>query len=224
MPASTEKFKRNLCKFLYKIFFPKSHKHNRRYWPYYHVQRSEYGEIQKIYFKKKLVVQNTLPQRTHQKVMMVATGPSINTLDPHTFSQPDIDYIGVNGAISLKHINYKYYVIIDHNFIKDRFDLVKEVLQTSCIFFTTARCLDAILREIPFENIQCTFKVLEVITRNEVELFLKQKQKINPKHSDYFFQNNYGFSSNIFHNVFDYFTVAYVALQISYGLGRARYE
>lgn len=220
MPSfSRDVLSRNIFKFIYKIVFPKTHKHNRRFWPYYHVKRDSQQRLQKVYFKKTQVSENTLPQIQNKKLMLVATGPSINTLPHHNFVQPDIDYMGVNGAITLAHVKFKYYVVIDHNFVADRFDLFREILQTRCILFTTARCLDLILRTMPIEDVKCEIKTLEVITRNEVEVFLEAKQPINPKNKAYYFKNGYGFSKDIFTQVFDYFTVAYVALQIGQYLG-----
>jgi len=43
---------RNIYKVIYKYSQPKTHKHNRRYWPYYHVIRNQLGGIDQVYFKK----------------------------------------------------------------------------------------------------------------------------------------------------------------------------
>lgn len=151
--------------------------------------------------------------------MLIATGPSIKTLDQEIFKKNDIDYIGVNGAISLNEIKFSRYIIIDHNFIESRFDLVQKVLDTNCIFFTTPRCLDAILRKVDFKNIACQIKTIETIKDNIVEVFLNKEMRIETNKEYFFFRNNLGFSENIFSGVFDYFTVAYVSLQIINNLG-----
>ena len=211
---------RNIYKLIYKYSHPKAYKHNRRYWPYYQVERTPEGDLQKIYFKKQQIVDNTqLDSSPNLKCMLIATGPSVHKLEKSNLQQPNIDYIGVNGAIALNDVKFKYYVIIDHNFTNNRFDLVTKVLSnSSCTLFTTPRCLDLILRKIRFENIICKIKVIEPITENEVERFLGERIRIN-KVQDYFhMHNNLGFSSHIFNAVFDYFTVAYVALQIAYHL------
>ena len=210
---------RNISKFIYKTFMPKTYKHNRRFWPLYQSERSPDGQLKRIYFNKILISDNTyITPSNNKKCMLIATGPSIKTLDPNIFKKKDIDYIGVNGAISMQEVKFSRYIIIDHNFIESRFDLVKKVLDSNCIFFTTPRCLDAILRKIAFENILCKIKLIETIKENTIEAFLQKETKINKNMSYYYFHNNFGFSKEIFYGVFDYYTVAYVSLQIIYKL------
>lgn len=210
---------RNIYKVIYKYSHSKTYKHNRRYWPYYSVKRNAFGGIDKVYFRKKLIVDNTLiPKSDCKKAMLVATGPSIQKCPTDIFKRQDFDYIGVNGSISLDYVNFKYYVIIDHNFTKNRFDLVLKVLQSQIIFFTTHRCVDIILRKINPEQIKCQIKIVETITNGMVERFLGPRITINP-HQDYFYlEGEKGFSNHIHDSVFDYFTVSYVALQIVYSL------
>ena len=211
---------RNIYKFIYKTLTPKAYKHNRRFWPLYQVKRNANGDLQEVYFNKILVSTNTTAiLNTNKRCMLIATGPSIKTLDQEIFKKNDIDYIGVNGAISLNEIKFSRYIIIDHNFIESRFDLVQKVLDTNCIFFTTPRCLDAILRKVDFKNIACQIKTIETIKDNIVEVFLNKEMRIETNKEYFFFRNNLGFSENIFSGVFDYFTVAYVSLQIINNLG-----
>lgn len=211
---------RNIYKFIYKTLTPKAYKHNRRFWPLYQVKRNANGDLQEVYFNNTLVSTNTTAIiNTNKRCMLIATGPSIKTLDQEIFKKNDIDYIGVNGAISLNEIKFSRYIIIDHNFIESRFDLVQKVLDTDCIFFTTPRCLDAILRKVDFKNIACQIKTIETIKDNVIEVFLNKEMRIETNKEYFFFRNNLGFSENIFSGVFDYFTVAYVSLQIIYNLG-----
>ena len=211
---------RNIYKFIYKTLTPKAYKHNRRFWPLYQVKRNANGDLQEVYFNKILVSTNTTAiLNTNKRCMLIATGPSIKTLDQEIFKKNDIDYIGVNGAISLNEIKFSRYIIIDHNFIESRFDLVQKVLDTNCIFFTTPRCLDAILRKVDFKNIACQIKTIETIKDNVIEVFLNKEMRIETNKEYFFFRNNLGFSENIFSGVFDYFTVAYVSLQIINNLG-----
>ena len=211
---------RNIYKFIYKTLTPKAYKHNRRFWPLYQVKRNANGDLQEVYFNKILVSTNTTAiLNTNKRCMLIATGPSIKTLDQEIFKKIDIDYIGVNGAISLNEIKFSRYIIIDHNFIERRFDLVQKVLDTDCIFFTTPRCLDAILRKVDFKNIACQIKTIETIKDNVIEVFLNKEMRIETNKEYFFFRNNLGFSENIFSGVFDYFTVAYVSLQIINTLG-----
>ncbi|RLZ11317.1 lipopolysaccharide biosynthesis protein [Acinetobacter sp. 2JN-4] len=206
---------RNIYKFVYKILFPKEYKHNRRFWPLYRVQRNVDGRLEKVFFKKRLVSNNLeLVPTTNKKCMLIATGPSIQQLPSKVFQNKEIDYIGVNGAISLENIHYSTYIIIDHNFVDTRFDLVEKVLQTNCTFYTTPRCLDMILRRVKFNNIHCNIKTIETITRGLMEVFLDKEIHVNKTAEYIYTHNNFGFSKDIFYGTFDYFTVAYVALQI----------
>ena len=159
-----------------------------------------------------------MPTRTCKKSMLVATGPSVQKCPEDVFKRQDIDYIGINGSISLDYVHFKYYVIIDFNFTKNRFDLVLKVLQSQCTFFTTHRCLDIILRRINPDQIKCQIKIIETITEGIVERFLGPRIAIDP-HQDYFYlEGGKGFSLHIRDSIFDYFTVSYVALQIIYSL------
>jgi len=209
---------RNFYKILYKYTHSKSYKHNRHYWPYYNVERNSYGGIDKIFFKGKLIIDNSFPTIAKKKCMLVATGPSVKKIPYKAFYQHDMDYMGVNGAISLSNVKFKYYVIIDHNFTCKRFDLVLKVLQSDCIFFTTPRCLDTILRKVSTDDIRCKIKVVELITDGKIERFLGQYEDIKQYESYYFLEEGKGFSKHIKNAIFDYFTVAYVALQIIYSL------
>ncbi|MHA3983046.1 lipopolysaccharide biosynthesis protein [Acinetobacter venetianus] len=215
LPSLSDTLLRNIYKFIYKIFYPKTYKHNRRFWPLYRVQRNERGRLEKVYFKNQLVSDNLMiqPAKT-SKCMLIATGPSIQQLPNEVFQKTDIDYIGVNGAIALDNIHYNSYIIIDHNFVDARFDLVEKVLQSNCTFYTTPRCLDMILRRIRFTDIQCSIKTIETITRDFMEVFLDEEMLVNKTAEHFFIHDDFGFSKDIFNGTFDYFTVAYVALQI----------
>lgn len=212
-------FKKNIYKYIYKIFSHQNKKHNRRFWPYYSIKRSQQGFLEKIYFKKKIVADNTRSLKiSNTRCMLITTGPSIKEMDRSFFEKNDLDYIGVNGAIELRNINFKAYIIIDHDFVLNRFDLVEKVLKSSCIFFTVPRCLDIIISKVNICDIRCEIKVIEKITDNKIEVLLGEviENNINKKH--FYIYENFGFSSQIFDAIFDYHTVAYAALQIIYYL------
>lgn len=210
---------RNFYKVIYKYSHPKAFKHNRRYWPYYQVTRNTLGGIDQVYFKNQLIADNSsIPLSELKKAMLVMTGPSIKEYPSDIFSKDDVDYIGTNGSISLPNIKFKYYVIIDHNFTNNRFDLVFKVLQSDCVLFTTPRCLDLILRKIRPDQIKCQVKVIETITEGKIERFLGSRITVNTEQEYFYLHDGKGFSQHIENAVFDYFTVAYVALQITYAL------
>ncbi|OTG84717.1 lipopolysaccharide biosynthesis protein [Acinetobacter sp. ANC 4648] len=209
---------RNFFKFFYKITHSAALRHNRMYWPLFRVERDNEGTLNKVYFQNILIADNTILEKTNNNTaVLVATGPSIKTISPEVFKQTSCDYIGVNGAISLD-IQFQYYVIIDHNFTTKRFDLVLKVLQSDLILFITPKCLDLILRRVKFKDITCKIKVIETITENIITSLLAEKQVENKNTKHYFYHNEYGFSTRIFHSIFDYFTVAYVALQVTHAL------
>ena len=206
---------RSIYKPLYKHSHPRSYRHNRRYWPHYRVERSPQGELQRIHFKKRLVVDNTQLEFSHNKsCMLVATGPSVKQVDKGFLRRSDIDYVGVNGAIALDDVSFRYYVIIDLNFTRNRLDLVKKVLASRCTLFTVPRCLDVMLRRVSPAEIRCDIKVVELICEGEVERFFGPRVRVDTSLDHFYQYRSFGFSSRIFDAVFDYFTVTYVALQI----------
>lgn len=206
---------RSIYKFIYKHSHPRSYRHNRLYWPHYRVERSPQGELTRIYFKKRLVADNTRLEYSHNTTcMLVATGPSVRHVDKTLFQRSDIDYIGVNGAISLDDAKFRYYVIIDLNFTKNRFDLVKRVLDSRCTLFTVPRCLDLILKRMRSSEIRCDIKVVELVYQGEIERFFGPKVRVDTSKDHFFCFDSFGFSDHVFDAVFDYFTVTYVALQI----------
>lgn len=213
-------FLRNIFKYLYKISHPKSFNHNRRYWPYFKVIRNKEGHINQVFYKKNLIADNTIcPISKNDTCIIIATGPSINTTDPALFMKDEFDHVGINGAVSLKNAHFEYYVIIDHNFAKNKSDLISKVLNNAeCTLFTTARCLEIILRTYKIDKVQCTFKIIEIITETKIERFMGAKTTLAAPLPDAYMENNIGFSTNIFDAIYDYYTVAYVALQIAYAL------
>lgn len=212
-------FVRNLTKYAYKILKPATYKHNRRYWPFYRVVRNTAGHIDQVFFRNTLIADHRLKlNNRHSKCMLIATGPSIKKIPKQLFKHEQLDYIGVNGAIALSEVTFQHYVIIDHDFVQNRFDLVERVLDTACNFFTTARCLDYILRKVKIEQIRCQFKIIEITSHGKNELFMGNTVLVDEKVKSPYFYNGYGFSTQMYDTVFDYYTVAYTALQIMSGL------
>lgn len=216
----TDTLLRNIFKYLYKISHHKSFNHNRRYWPYFKVIRDQNGYLNQVFYKNKKIADNTTQYKSdNDTCIIVATGPSVKTLDSALFQKNEYDYIGLNGAISLKNTPFKYYIIIDHNFIENKFDLVLIIINNpQCTFFTTARCLELILRQYDANQIQCTLKIIEIITENKIEHFMGIKTTLTEHLPHAYVENDIGFSTKIFDAIYDYYTVAYVALQIAYAL------
>ena len=72
----------NIFKFLYKSFHSKAYKHNRRYWPYYKAVRNNEGDLEQLFFNKKLIADHTKPFKSQKNTcVLVATGPSVKNID-----------------------------------------------------------------------------------------------------------------------------------------------
>lgn len=216
-------WQRNLYKQIYRNFFPKNMHHNKNFWPFYRVIRDENNYIKSIYFKgEKLPIVNQWHPKK-KNIMLVATGPSVKKLDKKLFSHQDFDYIGVNGAIALGYCKFEYYCIFDPGFIKNRADLVMQILLEVNYLFVSAECLNLILTNFKLTDIRCKLTLLERVNlHNQVEFFMSEKKELTDEFSNHaYIENGLGFSKNINRFVFDYHTIAYVALQVSSYL---RYE
>ncbi|MGE8684029.1 MAG: lipopolysaccharide biosynthesis protein [Acinetobacter sp.] len=143
---------------------------------------------------------------------MIASGPSIKDIDFNKYVG-NYDFIGMNGAINLQDINFKYYVVIDENFVKSRWDLMLKILNIDGVVFVTADCLKIIM-EKNINTISCVLKVIEPIKNMQIEQFMSKKITVSDEDKDFIIDGDLGFSKDIFRGVFDHHTVAYVALQL----------
>lgn len=213
-------WQRNLYKQIYRNFFPKNMHHNKNFWPFYRVIRDENNYIKSIYFKgKKLPIVNQWHPKK-KNIMLVATGPSVKKIDKELFEKDDFDYIGVNGAIALGYCKFEYYCIFDPGFIKNRADLVMQILLEVNYLFVSAECLNLILKNFKLTDIRCKLTLLERVNlHNQVEFFMSEKKELTDELSNSaYIKKGLGFSKDINKYVFDYHTIAYVALQVSCSL------
>ncbi len=74
------------------------------------------------------------------------------------------------------------------------------------------------MRQYDANQIQCTLKIIEIITENKIEHFMGIKTTLTEHLPHAYVENDIGFSTKIFDAIYDYYTVAYVALQIAYAL------
>ncbi|HGN1705955.1 TPA: lipopolysaccharide core biosynthesis protein RfaZ [Providencia rettgeri] len=223
---SENKFKLWFLKTLYRLFHSKKYHHNKNIWHLFGVSRNKLNEITEITYKnKKLKVNTNLPnliKQKHKKLIIVATGPSVNEIPKDFFDLEQYDFLGVNGAISLSNIKFRFYCIIDQSFVSNRIDLVRKIVSDDEItLFCNFLSLHEILKFIDVSEINCSFKILDLVTDGIGYLFLDEKKVVNENYAsdNHHWFNGYGFSSNINEFVFDYGTVAYPALQIGYFLG-----
>lgn len=221
---SENKLKTWFLKTLYRLFRSKKYHHNKNIWYLFDVSRNKNNETTEITYKNKSLKINMFPasSKTHKKLIIVTTGPSVNEVPTDFFDQEQYDFLGVNGAISLPEIKFQFYCIIDQSFVNKRIDLVRKIVSDDEItLFCNYLSLYEILKLIDFSDINCSFKILDLITGGIGYLFMDEKKVINEDYisDNHYWFNGYGFSSNINEFVFDYGTVAYPALQIGYSLG-----
>lgn len=220
----------SIFKQLYRYTHSRALRHNENFWPHITIQRSAQDHIQHLSWHKQqvpLVDLCTLRGAVTGDITILATGPSINTLDLNLLSGST--FIGVNGAYRLRDtIKFDYYVIVDRGFVENRFDLVAEVLvDQELVLFTTVHCLNDMLRRFPLKDVKCRLAIIEDLS------FKVFQEKIKPQE----YRTHYsgkeglvlyptepcsGFAWDIRQGIFDAGTVAYWALQISPWLGANR--
>ncbi|HCH7935198.1 MULTISPECIES: lipopolysaccharide core biosynthesis protein RfaZ [Providencia] len=221
---SENKLKTWFLKTLYRLFHNKKFHHNKNIWYLFNVSRNHDNEIVKVTYKNEELKINTSPisSKKHKSLIIVATGPSVNEVPKHFFDQEQYDFLGVNGAIALSEIKFKFYCIIDQSFVSKRVDLVRQIVSNDEItLFCNYLSLHEILKRIDLSEINCSFKILDLVKDGIGYLFLDEKKIVNESHTsdNYHWLNGYGFSSDMNKLVFDYGTVAYPALQVGYSMG-----
>ena len=220
----------SIFKQLYRYSHPRVMRHNENFWPYIAIRRASEDQIQKLTYcgqNVPLVNLNQLRAKASGDMTILATGPSVNTLDLQKLS--GTTFIGVNGAYHLrKNVRFSYYVIVDRGFVKQRADLVKEVLSDEAlVLFTTVHCLNDILKYTALKEITCRLAIIEDLS------FKVLRGKVMPHE----YERNYrdkegmvlftteprgGFSWDIRQGIFDAGKVADWALQIAAGVGGNR--
>ncbi|ALV94189.1 MULTISPECIES: hypothetical protein [Pantoea] len=220
----------SIFKQLYRYTHARVMRHNENFWPYIAIQRADEDHIQKLsYCRKNVPLENLsdLHAKVSGDVTILATGPSINSLDLQKLS--DTTFIGVNGAYHLRNnVKFSYYVIVDRGFVKQRANLVKDVLaDKNLVLFTTVHCLNDMLKSVLLNDIQCRLAIIEDLS------FKVFREKVMPyDYERYYREKNgikifpteprAGFSWDIRQGIFDAGTVAYWALQIAAWLGAHR--
>ncbi|WHQ27327.1 sugar glycosyltransferase [Edwardsiella anguillarum] len=212
---------------LYRYSHPRPYRHNENLWPYVKITRGDGGEIVTLDYKKQpipIVPLSQLQRSSHGKVLLTASGPSVNTL---CFEQlPAMPAVGVNGAYFLHHkVDFTFYVIIDMGFIDRRPDVVLEVIkQCGLTLFTTVHGMARILDRFTLGALRCRLAIIEDIaekvycpslTPRQLRAHYGQDRSIQFSDSE----QSIGFSQDIRRGIFDAGTVVYWALQIVAYLG-----
>lgn len=216
----TDGFSKWIFKTIYRNTHPKRYHHNKNLWPYFQVKRKDDGFIGDVYFKHHKIPESVLDVHVKAKPLLImATGPSVSDIDSQFFDT-SFDYMGVNGAFSMRRVQFNWYVIIDRDFVYKRLSLVQEIVaREDIILFCTYNSLGAIFANIPTDNIRCHFKIFEAASSAGVKRFLGAISQVNLTDENYHWHNGFGFSDNIEKLLFDYGTVTYAALQVACLLG-----
>lgn len=220
----------SIFKQIYRYTHARALRHNENFWPHMKIQRAETEQIQRLtYHGKEVQLEdlNALRKMLSGDITILATGPSINSLDLQKLTKST--FVGVNGAYKLNNkVRFSYYVIVDRGFVDKRFDIVTSVINNEeLVLFTTLHCLNDILLRVGLKKIKCrlaiiedfSFKVFKGIVRPEeyVKYYQGKKGVVLSETKP-----QSGFSWDIRQGIFDAGTVAYWALQISVWLGASR--
>lgn len=219
----------SIFKQIYRYTHKRALRHNENFWPHITIQRGDAGHIQRLAYRKREVPLedlSALRAAIAGDITVLATGPSINSLDLSSLATTT--FIGVNGAYHLcDQVKFAYYVIVDRGFVEKRFEIVTQVLNNQeLVLFTTVHCLNDILRKIDLREVKCRLAIIEDVS------FKVFRDKVPPHEYEKHYHKNgmvlfpteprSGFSWDILQGVFDAGTVAYWALQLSAWLGADR--
>jgi KDO transferase-3 len=207
----------------YAMFRSRRMQHNRHLWPYVSIGRDEQGAINTFSAFGRQVALTPLHQafrERHDTVHMILSGPSVGEIQYDRL--PIQAAMGVNGSISLARqfdIPFKYYCVIDQNFVRGRIDLMREVVARDLTLFVTPDVLRYMVQGLPPEHYKCRVCVVELVSERAFLPHSRPEEltalaQSNPAMSVFDAQRSLGYSFDLAHGVFDADTVAYAALQI----------
>ena len=218
MPHSLIKFSiiRWFYRSYYKLTKGKRFSHNKNLYPFIKCNRTSLNQLDDIYFEGKPINKkvNSLLKENNKPLVIFATGPSVKEISSDFFDSNKFDFIGVNGANEVNIQNlFKYYTIIDPRFIKNRFDIVKDILSDIKVnLFITPQCLFEVLIKISIDEIKCSLFIIE----NVLLKTYQPKSNLQDINKEWLVKSkNVAFSTHLEEGFFDGGTVAYTALQIA---------
>lgn len=201
----------------------RTQRHNQHLWPFVRIWRDKEGAIcgfRAFGRSQPLTPLSQAYDPADESVHLILSGPSIAQIP---YDRLNIGAaMGVNGAIALSRkfdLPFKYYCIIDHNFVRDRIDLVREIVMRDLTLFVFPEVLRYIMQGIPQEHIRCRVCVIELISqrayqRSAAPAVLKRIAAATPEVQLLDAKQGLGYSFNASLGVFDADTVAYAALQV----------
>lgn len=206
----------------------RSQRHNQHLWPFVRIQRDSLGTISGYRAFGRSVPVTPLDEGydpSDETVHLILSGPSIAEIP---YDRMNIQCaMGVNGAIVLANkydLPFKYYCIIDQNFVRDRIALVREIVSRDLTLYVSPEVLRYIVQGVPQEEIRCRICIIELILerayqRSTAPATLVRMVQANPDLHLLDAELGLGFSFNAALGVFDADTVAYAALQVLFSYG-----
>ncbi|MEZ3501049.1 sugar glycosyltransferase [Pantoea sp. KPR_PJ] len=220
----------SLWKQIYRYTHPRTYRHSENLWPHVNITRAPEGHIRSLVWKGRPVAMEDLSalRASHSgDLTIVATGPSVKTLDAQKLAQ--FSAMGVNGAYSLHdRLKFDYYVIVDRDFVADRQAIIRQIIQDrELLLFITVHCLHDIFCTLGYEAVKCRLAIVEDVRHKIFQPLIEPADYaaksaqlpglvVDPANSQI------GFCRDIRHGVIDAGTVAYWALQIAFFLGAKR--
>ncbi|MGN6457062.1 MAG: hypothetical protein ACTHLV_12790 [Achromobacter mucicolens] len=208
---------------LFRMLRSRTQRHNQHLWPFVRIWRDKDGAISAYRAFGRSLRITPLSQGydpADKVVHLILSGPSISEIP---YDRMDIGVaMGVNGSIALSrkfNLQFKYYCIIDQNFVRDRIELVRDIVGRDLTLYVFPEVLRYIMQGIPQEQIRCRICIIELISRRAYErsvapAVLKRIAAASPDVELLDAKQGLGYSFDASLGVFDADTVAYAALQV----------
>ncbi|WMD23187.1 hypothetical protein RAS12_12645 [Achromobacter seleniivolatilans] len=208
---------------LFRVLRSRTQRHNQHLWPFVRIWRDRSGAICGFRAFGRSLPVTPLAQGydpADKAVHLILSGPSVSEIP---YDRLDIGVaMGVNGAIALARkfdLPFKYYCIIDQNFVRDRIELVREIVMRDLTLYVFPEVLRYIMQGIPQEYIRCRICIIELISerayqRSAAPAVLKRIAAATPDVHLLDAKQGLGYSFDASLGVFDADTVAYAALQV----------
>ncbi|MFF7057448.1 hypothetical protein ACFY89_12275 [Achromobacter spanius] len=208
---------------LFRLLRSRTQRHNQHLWPFVRIWRDRTGVISGFRAFGRSLPLTPLAQgydRADETVHLILSGPSVAQIP---YDQLDIRVaMGVNGAIALARkfdLPFKYYCIIDQNFVRERIELVREIVSRDLTLYVFPEVLRYIMQGIAQDQIRCRICVIEMISerayqRSTAPAVLKRIAAASPDVQLLDAKLGLGYSFDASLGVFDADTVAYAALQV----------
>lgn len=208
---------------LFRVLRSRTQRHNQHLWPFVRIWRDRSGVICGFRAFGRSQPVTPLAQgydAADEEIHLILSGPSVTQIPYNRLNIRTA--MGVNGAIMLARkfdLPFKYYCIIDQNFVRQRIDLVREIVSRDLTLYVLPEVLRYIMQGLPQESIRCRICIIELIAerayqRISAPAVLQRMAAASPDVQLLDAKRGMGFSFNVELGVFDADTVAYAALQV----------